>query len=72
VSVSILRPTRRGGDRAHRSHAFDDDNYWFPYRTALCGREIEGHKLTAERLEIVELCAQCKKHLARMEEVQAA
>ena len=58
-----LRPKRSGGERAMVSHLFLDDDYdvWFPYRSALCGRELEGSRLSAERLDVVEMCEQCRK-----------
>lgn len=61
-----MRPIRKASERAMVSHLFSDDDYWWPYRSALCGREIEGARLTTERLDIVPLCAQCAKKQAAL------
>lgn len=62
--LTKLRLKRSGGDRAAVSHMFSDEDVWFPYRSALCGREVDAGKLTNERLDMVPLCVQCRKHLA--------
>jgi hypothetical protein len=56
-----MRPIRRRQERAMVSHLFTDDDYWWPYRSALCGREFDGKRLTGERPEVVEMCLQCRK-----------
>lgn len=56
-----MRPRRTGRQRAMVSHLFTDDDYWWPYRSALCGREYEGSRLTDDRVDIVEMCLQCRK-----------
>ena len=56
-----LRPTRKASERAMVSHLFTDDDYWWPYRSAACGREIAGDRLTSDRLDMVEMCEQCRK-----------
>lgn len=71
-NLRVLRARRVGKGKAHVAHVYPDDNYWFPYRTALCGREYPGEVLTDERIEIVSVCAQCQRHLDRLGEMQAA
>lgn len=61
MSLTELRPIRTRSNRAMVSHVFTDDDYWFPYRSALCGREFDSERLTAENLGIVEMCLQCRK-----------
>lgn len=61
-----MRPVRSQAGRAMVSHLFTDDDYWWPYRTALCGREVRGDRLTGERLDMVPLCVQCAKHKTRV------
>lgn len=56
-----LRPLRMPNQRAMVSHLFTDADYWWPYRSALCGREIEGSRLTDENLGMVEMCLQCRR-----------
>lgn len=70
MSHTVLRPERSPNGRSMVAHAFDDDTAWFPWREALCGRELEGERLIASGVDKVRLCHQCAKHLAR-EEVSA-
>lgn len=66
MTFTRLRPRRSAHERAMVAHLFRDDDVWFPYRSAACGRELAGDRLTDENIDIVPLCAQCAKHLARV------
>lgn len=64
--ITRLRPTRTRHQRAQVAHLFADETAWFPWRSALCGRELEDDRLTARDVDAVPLCVQCQKHAARM------
>ena len=66
--LQLLRARRVGKGKAHVAHLYPEDNYWFPYRTALCGREYRGEVLTDSNLGIVTVCVQCQRHVDAMQQ----
>lgn len=65
MSSYVLRPRRAGKKKAMVSHLFTDDDYWWPYRSAACGREYAADRLSDVRLHVVPLCQQCATHLPK-------
>jgi hypothetical protein len=67
----VLRPVRTKHGRTQVAHIFSDEDYWFPYRSGLCGKEIAAERLTSEGAEEMSVCQSCSKRLARAEEAAA-
>lgn len=62
----ILRDKPVSQARAHVAHVFDDSDYWWPYRSSLCGREFLGEQLITSMSNSVRLCVQCQRHQAEV------
>ena len=67
IDATFLRPRRGPHDRARVAHAFTDEDYWFPFRSALCGKEVDGGQLTEDDVEKFPVCQSCAKRMARAE-----
>lgn len=63
MTFQTLRPKRTVKGRGTVAHIFEDLDSWFPWRMTLCGREIEGDRLTDENIDQYRTCQHCLSHV---------